>query len=137
MTLSRGLLLIRWGAYAIAFGVLLGWAGEQRLGPPLDEVAEVSQLLFLALGTLALLSGCLVLCIKEQAKRLLLVGAAASAVFLLGIPRLVSLTQFGPNLHDWTGMFFFLWLLSCLVAPAIMLVGLVRLLVQHYRERQP
>ena len=137
MVLSRGFLLIRWGAYAISLGGLLGWAADRPLGSAMAEVAETLELLPLGLGTLAVLAGCLVLCFKEEAKRLLLVGAAASAVFLLVIPGLASLTQFGPNIHDWTGMFFFLWLLSCLVAPAILLVGLVRFLLQCHRDRRP
>ena len=90
MTLSRGFLLIRWGTYAITLGVLLGWADEQRLGSPLAEVVEILQIFFLASGALVLLAGCLVLCLKEQAKRLLLVGAAASAVVLLATPGLQS-----------------------------------------------
>lgn len=137
MTLSRGFLLIRRGAYAITLGGLVGWAADRPLGSPMAEVAETLELLLLGLGTLAVLAGCFVLCIKEQAKRLLLVGAVASAAFLLVIPGLASLTQIGPSIHDWTAMFFFLWLLFCLVAPAILLVGFVRFLVQNYRERQP
>lgn len=135
MNLSRGLLLIRIGGYAITLGVLLGWAAEQRLGSPSVEVAEVLELLLLASGTLVLLAGGVVWCIKEQAKRLLLTGAVASAVFLLLIPGLASLAHFEPNVHSWTGLLFFLWALSCLVGPAILLVGLVRFLFRQHHER--
>ncbi len=137
MKLSRGLLLIRCGGYAITLGVLLGWTADQRLGSPLAEVAETLGLFLLASGTLALLAGCVVLCIKEQAKRLLFTGAVASGIFLLLIPGLASLAHFDANVHDWTGLLFFLWVLSCLVGPAILLVGLARFLFRQRHGQQP
>lgn len=108
--------------------MLLGWASDQPVGS-FAEAGEILELFFVASGTFVVLIGCMVFCVKGQARRLVLAGSVASAACLLLIPALASLAHFDPNVHDWTGLLFFLWLLSCLVGPAILIVGVIRFLL--------
>jgi hypothetical protein len=126
MTLSRGKLFIRFGSYSIAFGVLCAWASDRRLSSPLSEIFVALMFILVVLGILALSAGCVVFCVKETGRQLLRTGAIFSGVALIVIPAATSLTHFEPNVHEWTGILFFLWLLFCFLALAILLVGFLR-----------
>jgi hypothetical protein len=128
MTNSRTKTPILAGSSAILLGVLLlGWVNDSAR--PL-YVAEAAGLLLLVPGILIFLAGCLFFCRNERASKVLLAGAMISGVSLIVIPGLSLLLHFEPNVHDWTGLLFFLWLPSCALGPLFVLVGLSRHLVQ-------
>jgi hypothetical protein len=91
-------------------------------------------LLLLGSGTLVVLVGCVVLCVKEHPKQLMLAGSITTGGSLLVIPALATIAHFEPNVHDWTGFLFFIWLLTCVISPVVLLVGFLRYLLQLHRD---
>lgn len=112
--------------------LLLAWVNDSAR--PL-YIAEATGLLLLVPGILILLAGCLIFCSQGEAKRVMLTGAVISGVSLIVIPGLSLLVHFEPNVHDWTGLLFFLWLPSCVVGPLFVLVGASRFFLQKRKSR--
>ena len=135
MTLSRAKLFLGAGSISIIFGTLLAGLLNMVSSTPLAVLLGVLAVLLLAPGLLVLLAGCILFCFKEHSRQLMLTGAVASGVSLLLIPGVASLVHFDPNIHDWTGPLFFLWILSCVIGPIILLAGLARYFLQARRTR--
>ncbi|HYM78591.1 MAG TPA: hypothetical protein VE377_21650 [Candidatus Dormibacteraeota bacterium] len=127
--MSRTKILILTGSGAITLGVLLlGWVNDSAR--PL-YVAAAAGLLLLVPGILIVLAGCLMFCCKEEPNKVMLAGLMISGVSLIVIPGSSLLLHFEPNVHDWTGLLFFMWLPSCAVGPVFVLVGLSRRFLQN------
>jgi hypothetical protein len=126
--MSRTKVLILAGASAILLGVLLLGRVNDSSRPL--YVAEAIGFLLLVSGIPIFLAGCLKFCSKGEAIEVMLVGLTISGVSLIVIPGLSLLLHFEPNVHDWTGLLFFLWLPSCAIGPIFVLVGLSRRLLQ-------
>jgi hypothetical protein len=133
MILSRARLLIRAGLLALAMGVLLWWG--DALPSPIADVSDVLQILLLVSGALLLLTGCVMFSAKALPTMVLLVGGVTSAVSLLVVPLGASLLHFEPNIHNWTGLLLFIWLLLCFLCPVILGFGIVRFIVQRRQEQ--
>jgi hypothetical protein len=133
MTLSRAKFFLRAGSISMTFGTLFAGLLNMVSSTPLSVLLGVLAVLLLAPGLLVLLTGCITFCFKEHSRQLMLTGAVASGVSLLLIPGVAALAHFDPNIHDWTGPLFFLWILSSVIGPIILLAGLARYLLQARR----
>jgi hypothetical protein len=131
MIMSRTKILVLAGSSSILLGVL-ALASVNDSARPLF-VVEAAGLLLLVLGILLFLLGCVIFCSKAEANRVMLAGAVISGVSLILIPGLSLLLRFEPNVHGWTGLLFFLWIPSCAIGPAFVLVGLSRRFLQKRR----
>jgi hypothetical protein len=123
----RGRIPIFAGSVAVVLGVLLlAWVNESSRAL---LIAEILGFVLLVPGLLAVFGGCILFCVKEDARKVLLAGAVVSGVSLILVPLLKSLLDFDFNVHGWTGLlFFFLWVPACLIGPAFLLAGIVRIL---------
>jgi hypothetical protein len=126
----RGRIPILAGAVAVVLGVLLlAWVNESSQTP---LIAELVGFVLLVPGLLAVFAGCILFCLKEEARKVLLVGTAVSAVSFVVVPLLKYLFDFDFNVHGWTGpLFFFLWVPACLIGPAFLLAGIIRILLHR------
>jgi hypothetical protein len=126
----RGRIPILAGSAAVVLGVLLlAWVNEssQTL-----LIAEVLGFVLLVPGLLAVFAGCILFCVKEEARKVLLGGAVLSGVSLVLVPLLKFLLALDFNVHGWTGLlFFFVWVPACVIGPALLLAGIIRIFLHR------
>jgi len=126
----RGRIPILAGSAAVLLGVLLlAWVNEssQTL-----LIAEVLGFVLLVPGLLAVFAGCILFCVKEEARKVLMGGAVLSGVSLVLVPLLKFLLALDFNVHGWTGLlFFFVWVPACVIGPALLLAGIIRIFLHR------
>jgi hypothetical protein len=126
----RGRIPILAGSAAVVLGVLLlAWVNEssQTL-----LIAEVLGFVLLVPGLLAVFAGCILFCVKEEARKVLMGGAVLSGVSLVLVPLLKFLLALDFNVHGWTGLlFFFVWVPACVIGPALLLAGIIRIFLHR------
>lgn|SRR5579863_3903140 len=126
----RGRIPILAGSAAVVLGVLLlAWVNEssQTL-----LIAEVLGFVLLVPGLLAVFAGCILFCVKEEARKVLMGGAVLSGVSLVLVPLLKFLLALEFNVHGWTGLlFFFVWVPACVIGPALLLAGIIRIFLHR------
>lgn len=127
--LRRGWIIFIIGATLIALGILLDRQSEIQDSELTFFVS--SSLLALAAGALLTLLGCVMVCIKERATLLMLIGVAACGA----LPFLGGLMMRVVNVHSWTGMLLGVWFLAIFVAAMFLLVGFIRFLFRFLRRR--
>ena len=109
--------------------LLLAWVNEssQTL-----LIAEVLGFVLLVPGLLAVFAGCILFCVKEEARKVLMGGAVLSGVSLVLVPLLKFLLALDFNVHGWTGLlFFFVWVPACVIGPALLLAGIIRIFLHR------
>jgi hypothetical protein len=69
---------------------------------------------------------------QRRARKVLLGGAVLSGVSLFLVPLLKFLLNFDFNVHGWTGLlFFFVWAPACVIGPALLLAGIIRIFLHR------
>ncbi|HMD32800.1 MAG TPA: hypothetical protein VKG84_12880 [Candidatus Acidoferrales bacterium] len=131
MTPQRGKKLLLAGAIAGAGGVLLSLG--DRLPRPYVDACDALFPVLLILGAGLFLAGCIVCCFVLPPKRVMGIGLATSGVCFVAIPATAALLHFDPNVHGATSVLWFVWVFFCLVCPAIISAGVIRIGAQHSR----
>lgn len=124
--MARGKTLVLVGVAMMGLAALIAWLGD---GTRFEGDIEIFNLCLVGLGTLAVLVGSTLLCIKAQAQRVILIGIVATVIALGVLPLASRVTGIDINLHAWSGVLFAPWILSCALGLIFILVGFLRVVL--------